>query len=161
MNVKHLAYVLERAAKHKGVSFVEIYQNCNIFNDGAFQYATGKETKNDTTLYLEDNKPLVFGGEKKKGIRLNGMNPEIVELGDGVTEDDLLFHDEQLAEPSLAYLLSRMHHPEFPEPMGVFRCIERPSYEGMVTDQINEAKKSNPDASLENLFAGGDTWEVK
>lgn len=161
VNVKHLAYVLQRAAEHKGISFVEIYQNCNIFNDGAFQYATGKETKNDTTLYLEDNKPLVFGGEKKKGIRLNGMNPEIVELGGDITEDDLLFHDEKLAEPSLAYLLSRMHHPEFPEPMGVFRCIERPTYEGMLMDQIHQTKKSDPDDSLESLFNGGDTWDVK
>ncbi len=161
VNVKHLAYVLERAAQHKGISFVEIYQNCNIFNDGAFQYATGKETKNDTTLFLEDKKPLIFGGEKKKGIRLNGMNPEIVELGGDITEDDLLFHDEKLAEPSLAYLLSRMHHPEFPEPMGVFRCVERPTYENMLVDQIDDAKKKNSDASLENLFNEGDTWDVK
>ncbi len=161
VNVKHLAYVLERAARHKGISFVEIYQNCNIFNDGSFLYATGKDTKNDTTLYLEDNKPLVFGGDTKKGIRLNGMNPEIVELGGDVTEDDLLFHDEKLAEPSLAYLLSRMHHPEFPEPMGVFRCVERPTYEGMLVQQIDDAKKSDADASLERLFNGGDTWDVK
>ncbi|MCH7838830.1 MAG: 2-oxoacid:ferredoxin oxidoreductase subunit beta, partial [Planctomycetes bacterium] len=126
VNTKHLAYVLERAARHKGTSFVEIYQNCNIFNDLAFEYATGKDTKDDTTLYLEHARPLVFGKQRDKGIRLNGMDPEIVTLGDGITEDDLLFHDERQAEPSLAYLLSRMHYPAYPEPMGVFRCVERP-----------------------------------
>src|SRR5438046_4711568 len=80
IDVKHLEYVLERAAKHVGTAFVEIYQNCNIFNDGAFQYATDKERKSDTTLYLEHGKPLVFGKNREKGIRLHGLNPEIVNL---------------------------------------------------------------------------------
>ena len=160
VNVKHLPYILERAAAHKGTSFVEIYQNCNIFNDLAFEYATGKDTKDDTTLFLEHNRPLVFGKDRNKGIRLNGMNPEIVTLGDGITEDDLLFHDEALAEPSLAYLLSRMHHPEFPEPMGVFRCVERPTYEDMVMDQI-AAARGDTVPSLDELFAQGDVWTVE
>ncbi|MCH7591435.1 MAG: 2-oxoacid:ferredoxin oxidoreductase subunit beta [Planctomycetes bacterium] len=159
VSVKHLLYILERAAAHKGTSFVEIYQNCNIFNDLAFEYATGKDTKDDTTLFLEHNRPLVFGKDRNKGIRLNGMNPEIVTLGDGITEDDLLFHDEALAEPSLAYLLSRMHHPEFPEPMGVFRCVERPTYEDMVMDQI-AAARGDTVPSLDELFAQGDVWTV-
>jgi 2-oxoglutarate ferredoxin oxidoreductase subunit beta len=160
VNVKHLAHVLERAARHKGTSFVEIYQNCNIFNDQAFEYATGKGTKDDTTIYLEHNRPLVFGKEHNKGVRLNGMDPEIVALGDGVTEDDLLFHDEKQAEPSLAYLLSRMHYPDFPEPMGVFRCVERPTYEDLVMDQIHEARKERP-GRLEDLFDEGETWVVE
>lgn len=159
VNVKHLAQTLDRAANHKGTSFVEIYQNCNIFNDLAFEYATGKDTKDDTTLYLEHNRPLVFGKERQKGIRLNSMNPEIVELGGGVTEDDLVFHDEQQAEPSLAYLLSRMHYPEFPEPMGVFRCVERPTYEDLVVGQITEAKSRRCD-SLDDLLNEGETWIV-
>ena len=160
VNVKHLAHVLERASLHKGTSFVEIYQNCNIFNDLAFEYATAKDTKDETTLYLEHNRPLVFGKGRNKGIRLNGMSPEIVELGNGTTEDDLLFHDEQQAEPSLAYLLSRMHDPDFPEPMGVFRCVERPTYEDLLMDQINKAREKRP-GRLDELFGEGETWVVE
>ncbi len=160
VNTKHLADILERAAKHRGTSFIEIYQNCNIFNDGAFEYATGKDTKDDTTVFLEHNKPLVFGKEGSKGIRLNGMSPEIVTLGNGITEDDLLFHDEQLPEPSLAYLLSRMHYPEFPEPMGVFRSVERPVFEDLVMDQIHSAVKSKGKGDLAALLNGGETWAV-
>jgi len=160
INTKHLEYVLERAAKHKGTSFVEIYQNCNIFNDMAFEYATGKDTKDDTTILLEHGRPLVFGKERNKGIRLNGMDPEIVTIGDGITEDDLLFHDERAKEPSLAYLLSRMHHPEFPEPLGVFRAVERPTYEAVVTDQIKSAVKKNGEGTLDMLFDDGETWTV-
>ena len=114
VNIKHLGYVMQRAAAHKGVSFIEVYQNCNVFNDGAFSYATDRETKADTLVELEHGKPLIFGKNRDKGIRLNGLDPEIVELGKGISEDDLLFHDEKSAEPSLAYLLSRMSYPDFP-----------------------------------------------
>ena len=161
VNVKHLASILDRAAKHKGTSFVEIYQNCNIFNDQAFEYATGKDTKDDTTIYLEHNRPLVFGKERKKGIRLNGMDPEIVPLGGDVTEDDLMFHDEKQVEPSLAYLLSRMHYPDFPEPMGVLRAVERPTYEDMLMDQVGTAIKERGKGTLEDLYRSGDTWVVE
>jgi len=160
VNTKHLADVLDRAARHRGTSFVEIYQNCPIFNDAAFEYATGKDTKDDTTIYLEHNKPLVFGKDRNKGIRLNGMDPEVVPLGNGITEDDLLFHNEQQAEPSLAYLLSRMHYPEFPEPMGVFRSVERPVFEDMVLDQVRSATESMGKGDLAALLASGETWEV-
>src|SRR3954466_12163645 len=107
VDVKHLEYVLERAARHVGTAFVEIYQHCNIFNDGAFNYATDKATKSDTTLSLEHGKPLVFGKDASKGIRLHGMNPEIVDVSEqsGVSRDDLLIHDEKTQEPSLAFLL--------------------------------------------------------
>ena len=126
MHIKHLGMVLARAAEHKGTAFVEVYQNCNVFNDGAYTYATDRATKSDTVLELEHGKPLIFGKNRDKGIRLNGMDPEVVELGKGISEDDLLFHDEKATEPSLAYLLSRMTHPEFPEPIGVFRAVDHP-----------------------------------
>src|SRR3954464_5314901 len=109
VDVKHLEYVLERAAKHVGTAFVEIYQNCNIFNDGAFTYATDKTTKTDTTLYLEQGKPLVFGRAGDKGIRLREMNPEVVDLAT-TAKDDLLVHNEQ-AQPAVPFLLSRMRMP--------------------------------------------------
>ncbi len=160
-NVQHLADTLRRAAAHRGTAFVEIYQNCNIFNDGAFFYASEKEQKDDTTLYLEHGKPLIFGSNKDKGIRLHDLEPEIVSLADGkIKEDDLLFHDEKAHEPSLAYLLSRMRHPEFPEPMGVFRCVDRPLFEQGVHSQIDEAIRAHGPGSLEKLLNAGDTWEV-
>ncbi len=160
VNVKHLEYTLQRAAQHRGTAFVEIYQNCNIFNDMAYEYATAKDTKDETTVFLEHNRPLVFGRDRNKGIRLNGMEPEIVELGDGITEDDLLFHNEKQAEPSLAYLLSRMHYPDFPEPLGVFRCVERPTYEELVMGQVDAARKEQP-PRLEDLLSEGETWVVE
>ncbi len=159
VNVHHLEHVLERAARHKGTSFIEIYQNCSIFNDQAFYFARAKETKDDTTVYLEHDRPLVFA-KGRKGIRLHRMDPEIVELGNGVKEDDLLFHNETQKEPSLAYLLSRMRYPEFPEPMGVFRCIERPTYDDLVIGQIEDAQEQGP-GHLEDLFREGETWTVE
>jgi 2-oxoglutarate ferredoxin oxidoreductase subunit beta len=159
-NIKHLGMVLKRAAEHRGVSFVEVYQNCNVFNDGAYDYATNRDTKADTTLELEHGKPLIFGKNREKGIRLNGMNPEIVELGKGISEDDLLFHDEKATEPTLAYLLSRMRYPEFPEPIGVFRDVNRPLYDELVNTQIAEAKASKGEGDLQKLFNAGDTWTV-
>jgi 2-oxoglutarate ferredoxin oxidoreductase subunit beta len=139
---------------------VEIYQNCVIFNDQAFGYASGKDTRDDATIYLEHGRPLLFGKERNKGIRLNGMKPEVVTLGGEVTESDLLVHDEQQTEPCLAYLFSRMRYPEFPEPMGVFRCVERPTYEDLLTKQVEEAVRTRGEGKLEDLFDNGETWVV-
>jgi len=161
VNIKHLGEGLKRAAEHPGVSFVEVYQNCNIFNDGAWEYATNRDTKADTTLELEHGKPMIFGKNRDKGIRLNGMDPEVVELGKGITEDDLLFHDEKAAEPSLAYLLSRMRFEDgFPEPIGVFRSVDRPRYDVMVNEQISQAVSERGVGDLNKLFNSGDTWQV-
>jgi 2-oxoglutarate ferredoxin oxidoreductase subunit beta len=160
-NIKHLGETLKRAADHLGTAFIEVYQNCNVFNDGAWAYATDRDTKLDTTLELVHGKPLIFGKNRDKGIRLNGMDPEVVELGKGISEDDLLFHDEKAAEPSLAYLLSRMRHEDgYPEPIGVFRCVERPRYDAMINQQIEQATSERGIGDLDKLFATGDTWEV-
>lgn len=160
VNIKHLTETLRRAAEHKGTAFVEVYQNCNVFNDGAFDYATSKETKSDTVVELEHGKPLIFGKNRDRGIRLNGTTPEIVELGKGVKEDDLLFHDEKAAEPTLAYLLSRMRHPEFPEPIGVFRDVERPLYDVELNKQLAEAKAKKGEGDLNKLYTSGECWTV-
>jgi 2-oxoglutarate ferredoxin oxidoreductase subunit beta len=161
VNIKHLGEVLRRAAEHSGVSFVEVYQNCNIFNDLAWEYATNRDSKMETTLELEHGKPMIFGKNRDKGIRLNGMDPEVVELGKGITEDDLLFHDEKAAEPSLAYLLSRMRHEDgFPEPIGVFRSVDRPRYDMMVNEQISQAISERGVGDLNKLFNSGETWQV-
>jgi len=160
VNIKHLGDVLKRAAEHKGTAFVEVYQNCNIFNDNAWEYASSKETKADTTVELIHGKPLIFGKNKDKGIRLNGTEPEVVELGKGVKEDDLLFHDEKSPTPTLAYLLSRMRYPDFPEPIGVFRDIDAPKYDVEVNRQIQTAREKKGEGDLNALFNSGDTWTV-
>ena len=160
VDIKHLSMVLERAAHHKGVSFIEVYQDCNIFNGGAFEYASKKDQKADNVIYLEHNKPLIFGKDRNKGIQVNGMGaPEVVDLG-SVKEDDLLFHDEKAEEPSLAFMLARMRYPEYPEPIGVFRDVDRPIYDEHVVKQMKDAVESKGEGDLEKLFNSGDTWTV-
>ncbi len=162
VDIKHLTMVLERAAHHHGTAFVEVYQDCNVFNSGAFFYASKKNQKDENILYLEHGKPLIFGKNRDKGIRVNEMSsPEVVQLGSGISEDDLLFHNEQTAEPSLAFLLARMRHPELPEPVGVFRDVERPVYDEQVETQIQQAIEAKGEGDLEDLFNTGDTWTVE
>ena len=161
INPRHLEMVLKRAAAHRGTAFVEIYQNCNVFNDGAWAYASDRTEKLDNIVELEHGQPLVFGKARDKGIRLRGLEPEVVHLGNGVSEDELLVHDEQAPEPSLAYLLSRMRHPEFPEPIGVLRAVDRPKYDHMLNDQIEEARKNAGNGDLAELFSSGETWSVE
>jgi 2-oxoglutarate ferredoxin oxidoreductase subunit beta len=161
-NLKHMGMVMERAAAHAGTSFIEVYQNCNVFNDGAWDYAKDRDSKEETTLELEHGKPMIFGKNRDKGIRLNGLDPEVVELGKGITEDDLLFHDEMAPEPSLAYLLTRMRHQDgFPEPIGVFRAVEAPRYDELINDQIEQVRTQRGPGDLEKLFRSGDTWMVE
>jgi 2-oxoglutarate ferredoxin oxidoreductase subunit beta len=161
VHIKHLGATLQRAAEHKGTSFVEVYQNCNVFNDGAYNYATDRATKQDTILELEHGKPLIFGKDSNKGIRLNGFQPEVVDLDGDVKEDDLLFHDEHADSATLAYLLSRMSHPEFPEAIGVFRDIERATYDEQLNAQVAEATKLAGEGDLDKLLNSGETWTVK
>jgi 2-oxoglutarate ferredoxin oxidoreductase subunit beta len=161
VDINHLTETLKRAAAHKGTAFVEIYQNCKIFNDGVFEYATDKSIKADNALYLEHGKPLVFGKDRNKGIRLHQLDPEVVTLGNGITADDLLIHDEKAEEPSLAYLLSRMVYPRFPECVGVFRCVDKPTYDEILNKQIEDAIKAKGRGKLEDLFASDDTWVVE
>lgn len=160
VHIKHLSETLYRAAQHRGTSVVEVYQNCNVFNDGAWSYAQDKATRQETTIELEHGKPLIFGKNRDKGIRLNGLTPEIVDLSSGnYSTDDLLFHDET-ADPALVNVLTRMQHPEFPEPIGVFRAIEQPSYETQVAEQIVYAVEQRGTGDLNKLFQSGDTWLV-
>ncbi len=162
VDIKHLAGILRRAAEHKGTSFVEVYQDCNVFNSGAFSYASKKGEKEDNIVYLEHGKPLISGKNRDKGIRLNAHGrPEVVDLSSGISEDDLLFHDEKAEDPSLAFLLAQMRHPEFPEPLGVFRDVDRPIYDESVRNQVSEARKQLGDGDLNALLNSGDTWVVE
>jgi 2-oxoglutarate ferredoxin oxidoreductase subunit beta len=161
VDIHHLTETLKRAAAHKGTAFVEVYQNCKIFNDGVFEYATDKSVKADNVLYLQHGRPLVFGKDQNKGIRLHGLNPEVVELNNGIAKDDLLVHDEKADEPSLAYLLSRMVYPDFPECFGVFRCVQRTTYEDVVNKQMEDVIATRGAGKLEDLFASDETWVVE
>ena len=161
IDVKHLGAMVEAAARHKGISFIEVYQNCNIFNDGAFDYFTERAVRSDRVLYLEHGKPMVFGKNRDKGIRMNGALPEVVTIGEnGITENDLLVHDMNEKDPSVAFMLARMEQPEFPQPVGIFRTIERATYEDMMVDQIDAAIAKTGPGSLEKLINSGDTWIV-
>jgi 2-oxoglutarate/2-oxoacid ferredoxin oxidoreductase subunit beta len=161
-DTEHLAYVLERAARHKGVSFVEVYQNCLVFNDGAFKEFTAKALRPDNVLYLEHGKPMIFGKEKNKGIVSDAAVPRVATIGeDGVTEKDVWVHDESPRSAALAYMLTQMHFPEFPVRVGVFRAVERPTYEDMVHAQISDSREELGRGTLEKLFSEGETWEVE
>ncbi|MEW6210432.1 MAG: thiamine pyrophosphate-dependent enzyme, partial [Acidobacteriota bacterium] len=157
----HLQMIIERAMHHKGVSFVEVYQNCNIFNDGAFDMFTDRAVKDDRMIELEHGKPLIFGKERNRGIRMRSdMHLEVVELGE-VSEDSLIVHNEKAPDTYLAYMLARMEYPDYPVPVGVFRDVERPTYEAMMDEQIKAAVARLGPGDLEKLINSGDTWIVE
>jgi 2-oxoglutarate/2-oxoacid ferredoxin oxidoreductase subunit beta len=158
---KHLQEMVRRAEHHHGSAFVEIYQNCNVFNDGAFFLFTEKETRDDHVVYLEHGKPLLFGKNKEKGIRLNGFTPEAVSIADGkYSVSDLLVHNEK--DSTLAFILADMiHNPELPRVMGVFLAIDRVTYEDAVVDQIAKAKARKGEGDLQALLDGDETWEIQ
>jgi 2-oxoglutarate ferredoxin oxidoreductase subunit beta len=160
---KHLQEMLLRSNAHVGASFLEIYQNCNIFNDGAFEIFTEKGSKAMETLFLEQGKPLLFGANKEKGIKLDGFRPIIVELGEGVSADDCWVHDEK--DFYKAQILTRMFDDpriegHLPRPFGVFYETERPCYEEQLQIQLDEiiAKKGKGD--LNKLLRGNETWSI-
>jgi 2-oxoglutarate ferredoxin oxidoreductase subunit beta len=160
IDVSHLTEVLRRAAQHQGAAFVEIYQNCKVFNDGVFDYATDKSVKAEHALYLEHGRPLLFGKDRNLGIRLNGLTPEVVTLGNGITIDDLMIHDERVEDPTLAFLLSRFIFPDFPECLGVFRAVAKPTYDAQVRQQSADARAAKGPGKLAQILAGDETWVV-
>jgi len=158
----HLQEVLMRATEHKGTAFIEIYQNCNIFNDGAFEDVTTPTVRDDRNLLLRHGQPLIFGKETRKGIRRNPETGvlEVVELGNGVSEKDLVVHDERRPDPDLAFELSRLDWPLFPTPIGVFRAVSAPTSEDLVWKQVRDAQKARPNAGFESLLHRGDRWRI-
>lgn len=160
-DTKHLAAMIERAAHHKGSAFVEVFQNCNIFNDGAFEAFVDRAVRDDRMINLEHGQPLRFGKDRQKGIRWTGQRLEIVELGNGVSESDLLVHDEHSPNPGLAFLLARMEYPAYPVPVGVFRAIERPTYEDLLEQQVQTAIEQHGAGQLSKLLHGAETWTIE
>ncbi|MGV3765185.1 MAG: 2-oxoacid:ferredoxin oxidoreductase subunit beta [Chitinophagaceae bacterium] len=160
---KHLQEMLLRTHAHKGASFLEIYQNCNIFNDGAFEVFTEKSSKPEETLFLEQGKPLVFGEQRNKGIRLNGLRPEIISFSGGYGESDCWIHDEQ--DLYKAQILTRMFddpHAEghFPRPFGVFYQTSRPCYENALEAQARDFREKKGKGNLDALLRGKEVWEI-
>jgi 2-oxoglutarate ferredoxin oxidoreductase subunit beta len=160
---QHLKDTLRKAAAHKGSAYVEILQNCNIFNDGAWFNLTEKDARTDHVVQLEHGKPLIFGKNRDKGIRLNGLDLEIVQLGNGVAEHELLIHDEQYRNPVYAYLLAKMEElPGFPTPIGVLRSWnDVPCLEDTMSKQVQDVIAKRGPGDVAKLLLSGDTWEVR
>jgi 2-oxoglutarate ferredoxin oxidoreductase subunit beta len=161
MDRKHMTETFRRAHAHQGSSFVEVYQNCNVFNDGAFAAVTAKEARPNMLIDLKHGEPIRFGAEGQHGVVLNaGGETEIVDVAD-VGEDRLLVHDEHRDDPSLAFALSRLADtPTVPTPIGVFRDVDRPLYEGEVQRQLVGAQEQRGPGDLAALIGSGATWEV-
>ncbi len=157
----HLKATLKRAAEHEGTAFVEIYQNCNIFNDKAFSYVSDKEARQEDVVYIENGEPLLFGKEKDKGLRLGDGELEVVRLGEGgATAEDCVTWDEARANPALAFQLAQLDGHGMPTALGVFRCVDAPNYEQGVLSQIRAEEERRNDATLQDLLYSGDTWQV-
>jgi 2-oxoglutarate ferredoxin oxidoreductase subunit beta len=159
VEARHQQDIIKRVAEHKGAAFIEILQNCNVYNDGAFASLTDKETKADTQLVLEHGKPMIFGKNKDRGIRLKGLTLEVVTLGNGIGVSDLLVHDE--TDPVLGFLLSRMTPPAFPTPIGVIRVAQKPTFDELMNHQIQDAMTKSGEGDLDQLLHRGDVWTVK
>jgi 2-oxoglutarate ferredoxin oxidoreductase subunit beta len=162
-DVKHLQQILIRSHQHVGSSFVEIYQNCNIFNDGAFEIFTEKSSKPDEALFAEHGKPLVFGANANKGIRLDGLKPQVVDLGTDFSIEDLWIHDE--SDFYKAQTLVRMYdnptnENHFPRPFGVFYQTTRPCYEDVMALQIEDVIAQKGKGDLNKLLRGKEVWEI-
>jgi len=160
---KHLQAMLLRAQGHRGSSFLEIYQNCNIFNDVAFEMFTEKSTKANETLFLEQGKPLLFGAAKNKGIKLDGFKPVVVEIGVNASIDDIWVHDE--FDFYKAQILVRMFDDpklenHLPRPFGVFYETERACYEDVLKLQIEETIAAKGAGDLDKLLRGREVWEI-
>ncbi|MHB1987033.1 MAG: 2-oxoacid:ferredoxin oxidoreductase subunit beta [Acidimicrobiales bacterium] len=162
MDRKHMQEMFRRAHDHRGAALVEVYQNCNVFNDGAFEPVTGRATREEMLIPLEHGQPIRFGADGHRAVVMNEQGQLcIVEAAD-VAEEAILVHDEAREDPGLAFALSRLARgPHEPTPMGVFRAIGRPDYGSQVDAQLLEAKTRKGPGDLANLLASGTTWTVE
>jgi len=158
---KHMVETFKAAQAHKGTSFVEVFQNCVIFNNKTFESVTGRQVKSDQVLYLEEGKPLIFGENMDKGIKLNGLDPEIVSGLESEDTSELLVHDSKSPNAAYATLLAQMTYPAFPTPLGVLRQLEgRETYEESVVGQI-KSSQSKGEGSLQELLTGTNSWIIE
>ncbi|MFT3740506.1 MAG: 2-oxoacid:ferredoxin oxidoreductase subunit beta [Breznakibacter sp.] len=154
--------VLREAARFNGTSVVEVLQNCVIFNDRTHEVLTEKGSKDDRTIILEHEKPMIFGNNWEKGLRMNGMNLEVVEIGqNGISEDGLLVHDVSTVDPSIHLKLANMEYPDFPVALGVIRAVPDLTYDAAMATQIADVQAKSNVKSFRDLAFSGDVWEVK
>lgn len=158
-NVSHMSKIFEEGAAHKGTSFIEVYQNCVIFNKDAFNEVYDRNVRSDHMIQLEEGQKLIFGAKEKRGIFLNGLEPAVRPVT-AENESQVLTHKPDQPTKAYANLLSEMDYPSFPVPVGVFRKVERDTYEGMLHAQVDEAVAKKGHGKLEDLFGEGDTWNV-
>lgn len=159
-NQKHMAETFRRAAAHTGTSFIEVLQNCVIFNDGIHDATVGKEVRDDAIIYLEHDKPLLFGKNKEKGLIIQESNAHVVDVAKSGLKN-IHVHDETRYRPSYAFLLSRLYGPKSPVPMGVFRKIQKPIYHKTLDEQISRVEEEKGKGNLEKLLYSGETWTVE
>src|SRR5574338_952236 len=161
-DAKHMQEMIKRAADHKGLAFIEIFQNCVIYNDGAFDLLSKKDTKDDNVLVVEHGKPMIFGKNKDKGIKMDGYKPAIVDLNAGGNSvNDLLVHDEFDESPIRAIFLAHLtDYPGFPTPVGIFRQIKKETYDAGIENQIAGVVKMKGEGDLDKILFNGNTWEV-
>ncbi len=160
VDAKGLQNSIKRAQRHKGASFIEVYQNCVIFNDGEFADLENKATRPDKALFVVHGEPMIFGKERDKGIIMKDNHPKVVTLGGDWSEKDLLVHDE--TNSIITNLLLEMtFDPLNPTPFGILRAVEEPTYNDMLVSQIKNVTETLGKGTLEDLFYSGDVWEVK
>ena len=163
VDAKHMQYVLKRAHEHKGTAFIEILQNCPVFNDDEWIEVEDRKQRVEAGLVLEDGQPLVWGADdQRKGIRIEDGIPSVVHLG---SEEDpaskgIAIHHERYETPAYAFALASLQRPDFPIPIGVFRAVETPTYEAMLEAQVAEARRQRGEGDLAALLNSGDTWTV-
>jgi 2-oxoglutarate ferredoxin oxidoreductase subunit beta len=161
-NPKLMTEVMFEAARHDGTSVIEILQNCVIFADGTHNVVTSKDMRDEHQLVLKNNEPMVFGKNKEKGIRLTQTGLDVVTIGkNGITENDLLVHDQYSQDPGIHLMLAKMQPPYFPVALGVIRSAMYPTYDDLVREQIIAARKTSPIKSVDDLLNSGETWEIK
>jgi len=160
VDTKNLQAILKAAAQHKGTSFVEIYQNCNVFNDLAFAQISDRGHRAERTILLQEGKPLLFGESNEKGLVYNGRQFEVVVLDDPTKVEHVQTHSVQ-SDLSILTALNQLNYPDFPVPIGVFRAIEKPIYEQELAKQIESAKAQSTTQSLERMLRQGKTWRIK
>lgn len=156
---KHMMQIFQEAEKHRGTSLIEIYQNCVIFNDKVHEAYTKRGERDDTSVRLEHGKPMIYGNDSDKGLILKGTKIEVVNIGEnGVTEADLLIHDE--TDTNLSHILSNLNYPDFPVPIGVMRRVEKTTYDSLINEQLKDIKEKKGLGDMNALLRSGDTWEV-
>jgi 2-oxoglutarate ferredoxin oxidoreductase subunit beta len=161
MDRKHMIEMFRRAHEHRGAAFVEVYQNCNVFNDGAFDTILNKDARPDMLIDLKHGEPVRFGAEREMGVVMNNFGEAQIVRVDDVGEDKLVVHDEHRHDPSLAFALSRLaDHPDTPTPVGIFRAVDRPSYEVELQQQLVAAADKSGPGELSALLRSGPTWTV-